>query len=585
MVQVNSQETFVYECGDSGNKIFPIDYSLREISKRSKDMSQLLSTKAFHTTLTKMVLAHADDYSKRPEELKGSPAVPVETKLFFEEILELYRDSTCAEAKQLALNDLDGRINQTPQEIIDSFIYQLFQRLCDRVSTSDSSEAAFVCHVLMDDPVFSATILDKLWKTELQPRINRIIDFAKGVSSDKQLECFRRCLSVLDEISFELSCEQVNPQQSEQSEKDESNKFQLQHILEELLSERSRCKQKSNPVRKGSEQIYAKYSLENIPVGKEKMEAAFTKAKAKLLGTKDLKLARNEYLKKLEAKRKASKFEKDYKSLREYLDSSKFQIGEDELKQLIEYRCREVCLNKIYELTDIAPLPEDLILPVQLPENKYLTSLIDHVIKNSIESNVEKFNSLYEAFLNFKYLRPIMSENLQLFQNSPCKGYGIPFCDLCAIIESQYLIWDALKDIFCVPIAAWKSFYEFRDDLGNYSGLRKYPVMNEFIYFTQTGLIARRFADDANKATEFFHINAHVSFSSETIQRILDEYFNYKNLNSLEALWTYFSEYHNEIYVAILLINFHRIVRDIKPKLLKCTRFFVDTLTTGDSEM
>lgn len=97
--------------------------------------------------------------------------------------------------------------------------------------------------------------------------------------------------------------------------------------------------------------------------------------------------------------------------------------------------------------------------------------------------------------------------------------------------------------------------------------------------------MARRFADDANKATEFFHINAHVSFSSETIQRILDEYFNYKNLNGLEALWTYFSEYHNEIYVAILLINFHRIVRDIKPKLLKCTHFFVDTLTIGDSEM
>lgn len=567
MVQVNSQETFVYECGDSGNKIFPIDYSLREISQGSKDMSQLLSTKAFHTTLTKMVLAHADDYSKRPEELKGSPAVPVETKLFFEEILKLYRDPTCAEAKQLALNDLDGRINQTPQEIIDSFIYQLFQRLCDRVSTSDSSEAAFVRHVLMDDPVFSATVLDKLWKTELQPRIDRIKDFAKGVSSDKQLMYLQWCLSILDTISFGLNYDQTAPLQSKQNE---SDAFELQHVLEELLSERSRCKRKSNLLEKQSGQIYAKYSLDNIAVGKNSMEEVFTDNK--ILQT-NRELARAAYLKNLKSKRSMSKFEEDYLKLREYLDSSKLQIGEDTLNQAIEDRCRQVCIAKMKELIG-AYQPEIICDDASLPQNKYLTVLIDNTINSEICSKLAQFQDLHNIFWTYNQVGPQMEMLFHAVLTTTDKTFENvdESLDHFCLIRTLQSVLNRINEL---PIFVWNTLYANGNDI---------PTVDNTTYFKNSKLIAEHLANDTIEAIKYFGVKLISPISRDGIQKVIDSYMEAIQPFNTAKLWKYFKDYTEQIYYAILLINLHRIVQDIKPKLMERTRFFVDTLTAGNFE-
>lgn len=572
MSDSNLQKTFIYTCGNHRNKVFPIDYSLAEYQRTTNpvptrtSVEHLLSNKEFYSTLNNMLLDRGDSLDEAiADMIKGRPAIPLETKLFFDEMLALYHDPTCTYSKELRLDELN---HSATQEVLRDYTYQLFQRLCDKISTGNpSSEAQFACHVLMNDSVFSAAILDKLWKTELQPRVGRIKNLAQGVPSAKQLECFLRCLSVLDEISFELSCEQAPSSQPEQSEKDESTGFQLQHVLEILLSERSQ-RQLEAPGK------WAMYSLDNIAIKPGDMQKAFSDA-GFLKGK--LELVRAEYLKNLatKTKRKASQFEKIYLNLREYLDSSKVRIEDNELRQLIDNRCRKTGIDKIQKLIGAHQIKKICNGP-PLPPNKYLSSLIDHTINNMISSQLAKFGDFYSTFETYNDLYPQMSDLIHslltgynaLTENDRTKMTIITF-------TATENIREALSTIDDVPICAWNTIYKNDDNVSD---------INKTTYFVNSKIIAKKLADDALIALKYFKIELNAPISSDNIQKIIDTHKESIKTFNTASLWGHFKDYTEQIYYAVLLITLHRIMQDAESNLVKRTRFFVDALTSDDAE-
>ena len=261
------------------------------------------------------------------------------------------------------------------------------------------------------------------------------------------------------------------------------------------------------------------------------------------------------------------------------MDSAKVTFEDDELQRLIESRCRKVCIAKIRELIG-AGLSKESCDDPPLPPNKYLSFFIDHAVNNTIDFHLNQFKDFHSSFETYNELKPQMPElfhsilatSIESSSRKSSDDFSTKYAALVAI-------WDirvAIRNINDVPIQALNKLYAEDNEI---------PIIDEITYCSESKLIAERLVHDATEAIKYFGITLDISFSSDTIQKIIVSYQDTVNLFDLTQLWDYFKNYTEQIYYAILLINLNRIVLHIQPKLLESTRLFVNTTTNDSPEL
>lgn len=346
----NSNKQFVWSY-EGGSKAFPIDYSMTEFSKqflcdaRTLKKEKVLNSPLFRDTLS--LLLTSGSLEDIPIESKDSYPIPLESRLFLEELVKLEMDSKDYKAVLAGKKDVSSKKWQEKKQ---RFVKQAFQNLCNRVSKEDGDlETTFNRRVLMANSDFAETILSDLWESQLTDRVKRLKECAKNASFEVQADVLDKCFRMLDMAAFELACYEQQEKQStdgtEPSDIPEQLKSlrPLRKVLTDLLAVRIRAKEEGKKLNTpGSlRNVHASYCLDNVAVGDIDMERAFEALKRSTHDETFLEQTREAYWRSLLLEKTERSFENNYLRMRKYLEDSTATVSKAELRKTVISACVE----------------------------------------------------------------------------------------------------------------------------------------------------------------------------------------------------------------------------------------------------
>lgn len=369
------------------SRLFPIDPSYNDLQQSwnmsTRDVSFLSKFPALRRRLLEL-LGPIEDH------VDETPPLPLETEPLLHYLRELLKDEKYH-------SDLMNGIDQADEESINQLVYDLCLKLDTYIKTAPSNETTFLKRVLFTNPNFDQVVVDNLWETVIQNRLQQLRQLAKQVPFENQVDILRDCLLALDRSMINLSTA-VSEESPETSQGSEA----LQSLLDSLLVERKPCLK---------ETFRTKYYLKNsILENGQTLHDAFTYLSRPSMDQPDrntiLPLAQKHYLADLIDTIPKSKFESSYLRLDQYLNSYTEKIDQAQLEQLIEKRFLQRCISQINGL-----ISRDTTLPAFTPELQnleYLAHLIDHLIDVKLDESFSRYGELFSWFSHYYWVKRAM---------------------------------------------------------------------------------------------------------------------------------------------------------------------------------
>lgn len=377
----NDTKDFVYY-EDSTEKIFPIDYSIREFSKGRKGGPRAVRNRLLSAPILNGILLQLLDGNKRET---NAPPIPLEAKLFLEKFYNL------AEEEKSVYGSLDEIDDQMINIFFKKLSRELYHAVIEPEEFNGQDSNAYCRHILFNNTAFQQSIFETLWEEKINQRYSQLQIMSKTMSFENKIQALVIYLLALDDTILKLH----NLPQLE-SKPDEDGKEALQDILQSLLSYRT---QTFNP-----ENRY--HEISNIAVdGTMSLAEAFIRLKSpKWQDNQLMRKARQAYLVSLAGKEPQSPFELNYLEFHKYLEFTSHPMNEQKLSSFIENHCKRYCQNIIdrFNNNDYFTIP-DLFQTKESPN--YIAQLINNTVRQNMESALSCFPDLVRLMDHYQSIR------------------------------------------------------------------------------------------------------------------------------------------------------------------------------------
>ena len=305
---------------DETTKAFPIDYSINELVEKENWPYQAIREHLFRNPLLQDTLNQANGVSQTKNTTSQNPgkiSLPVEAMPFFKSFFALRKSPNYK-----ALRRKHNSIQQT-KENMRLFTIELCRKLYNEVClcpSNSENHTSYCRQALFENNTFVSVILNDLWETEIEKRINALKALLGNAETKLQLEVLSECLLSLDQCIARFS-----KQTSKPSAKENENQ-PIQAMLKQILSARHKMRQKNTTTR---------YRIPNgtfiSPTTKkeENLRKAFTEINNhfKPVGNQYMAAARNSYLQQL-ASLHPSSTEHQFKNITDYLSQPALPVDQ-----------------------------------------------------------------------------------------------------------------------------------------------------------------------------------------------------------------------------------------------------------------
>ena len=377
--QRHLQNTDIFRWSLTGTtKIFPLDYSLEELSRElGKDSNTirkyLRSPQALDGILEEILYPpnYQDKLGKNPT------PIPVETFRFLSAFFKTVFSKTDNTFHNIFR---ENHCSSHPGKERQQFLLELYKELRDSLLNGETTDDIFCRHALFSSICFQRFSIDDIWKNNIDFRYQQLRKLSRNVSPQGQLQVLEKMLYALDDGILILKRMSATKHKTALPFREN-----LKDMIQALLFNRKATQEEKSDL--------AFYEIENILISDNiTMQEAFKKLGAPIL-QKDKadfqKQVRKAYLVNLTQKVGVSEFEQEYSKLQKYLLTSQ-NVDETWIDEQILTQGKQICQSIIERCTYKFSCPQ---------EEKYLdynSALIRHIISKYLTSEIKKIEEYIE---------------------------------------------------------------------------------------------------------------------------------------------------------------------------------------------
>lgn len=396
---------------DNTSKIFPIDYSVHELSdKHCWDpraiRKNLICNPLIKDTLYQLLegneekngtkrKVHLDNFKKLP--------LPVEAEAFLKCFFEM-RDNP--DYKGLLQNYIKRK---RPSVNADKFVVDLCHKLYDTIFPPDPNENkdsnAYCRHVLFENSTFASVVLNDLWEKQINKRISTLQSLLSGADTSLQMDILADSLLALDQCIARFSKSELSLAAMPTAEE------AIAHMLKQILSGRKKVVRPDNHTLQG-------YRIKNstVTISSADAESTLTMSMREAFfainnhfqkgGKECLEAARSSYLQQLAASAQ-SQTEQEYTRALSYLSWISAPIDTNQLRMFLVSWTNEWC-NKVIHSCVTADLVWD-VPSFDLSQYGYAGALITQLVRTYMSKQLNHFDDTINMIRIFRDIKPFTS--------------------------------------------------------------------------------------------------------------------------------------------------------------------------------
>jgi len=382
----------------NSSRFLPIDYSREEFAKtfhynERTVQARLMEHEFFEDTLIRTLLPKGQE-NCNDTNLPPIP-LPLEAGPFLDQFFSVaqqkeYHTPVLLRTSQLSCED--------SHSFVRAFCSRMEQKL---IRSAQNSDMDFIRHIMFSDSTFNQIALENLWESELSTRVSRIRELGSRLPAEQQAAFLEDVLQTLDQKIVRYFDVYADNHQEKSSFAIPADYMKTQ--LSRLLSFREDMKIKSSRLTYELDELSVRDSL-GLKQAFFELDKTPNKDPALMSETRSVFLA------DLAKKCPASIFEKQYFSLRYYLDFTHTQASDEELRRKIYVRCCQLCsaaLKSLVSDSSVGP-------PFPAPDSfdSHLSLLIDSIVNtkiihyfNQLKDLQDLIGTLSEVYVLFSDLR------------------------------------------------------------------------------------------------------------------------------------------------------------------------------------
>lgn len=428
------------------SKLYPIDYSVREFADKFgfdtyKLREHLIESPLLKEILYQLPMASESDLYKYKAGSRPKQPLPLEAGEF---LACFYRQAKKPGNKAAYCHGCE------PPKNLDSFLNDMCQELCEMLLATHSigdqdakDERSFGRHVLFANETFKKSAMNSLWKKQLEPRYQKMLELAERAPVEVQANILIKYLLAIDQCILDLSQfrnapEPVLPDAT----------AALKQMLTDLLSNRT---DKASSKYANDLAVFHVPNIEvRCPDQTMNMKTAFSNAadyrhpvKKAVKGC-----ARNAYLSFLAEKKEMPAFEVQYLNIYDYLACTTLPDDSRKLEQAIKTSMKRQCVKIINYCNSSNP---DLynIPPLDFSQElKYIGALINNCIFTLMGKHCQIFQDTIQMIKSFHEYKRIndnignmMYANFRLYSKIHHNNMkGFPTEDIMSIIAGRTVV-------------------------------------------------------------------------------------------------------------------------------------------------
>lgn len=543
--------TFKWDQEDSP-RIFPIDYSVREFSRLIDENPNSILRNAIKHPLLKDILysfvSTNPDAAVRSD--SGKYPVPLEAGHFLEAFYKLvvsskYHQSFCCGDRH-------------PSDMKDEFTADLLEQLRLLMISSRPDEdnphpdyCAFERHILFKDPCFLKALLDDLWNTQLQLRI----EYLKQMPLYTQVGVLSQVIMSMDKALVLSEMSGPLPEKPV-----EAGYKPIQHLLSSLLSARKKVKGTGEgPYRMTS------YYVKNSDVKHDKVpnmhDAFHTLNNYRKPNPELMRSARQSYLTHLVDPASPSDIEERYFAIIQYLSFDPLHRSDEKWEIDIRNMLVEICSPVIdYMLnseTTSAALSNFL----------HFDLLFHEMAKHGIEGAMAYFCDCIDLTCHLH----LISMELCRLESEWADITNLPEVNILRKNTESVIVLEILQSFSQFFLQAWGFLYG-----GNPSseGLS-----------TDIKNTSQRFHGDSLSSAQLFHRPDTFNYTAARVEEMFSKYFEMLDHPNDEYIIDDFLFFAAPMLTGVMLQVLERIIKDHLPALVKATKTFSTRMQQKHSEL
>lgn len=532
--------TFKWDQDDSP-RIFPIDYTVREFSRLiDENPNSILRNTIEHPLLKDILYSFVSTNPDASTQNNfGKYPVPLEAGHFLEAFYKLvaspkYHQSFCCGARH-------------PSDMKDEFTSDLLEQLKLLMISSRPDEdnphpdyCAFERQILFKDPSFLKALLDDLWNTQLQPRMEYLkqMPFYTQVGVLSQLIMFMDKALVLSEMSGPLPEETA-----------EDGYKPIQRLLRSLLSKRQRAKETG----KGPYRM-ASYYVKNSDVKHDKvpnMHNAFhTLSNYRNPNSELMRSARQSYLTHLVDPAIPSDMEERYFDLIQYLSLDPLRRSDAEWETTLRNMLVEICSPVIDYMRNSETTSVDL------SNFLHFDLLFRAITKHGIEGAVACFLEC----IDLTCLIHRLSMKLWRLESTWADIANLPEVNILRKTIEPFSVRTNLQSFSQFFLQAWGFLYG-----GS-------PSSDELSQNIKNA--SQRFHGDSLSSAQLFHRPDAFDYTDVQVEEMFSKYFEMLNHPNEKYIADDFLFFAVPMLTGVMLQVLERIIKDRLPALVKAAKNF-----------